>query len=126
MNGNWEIDATLIASWVGSLDESSRSQLYAGLQILQALGPATGRPLVDTVRHSKFSNMKELRPGSSGRSEIRVLFAFDPERRAILLLGGNKVGKWSKWYRQAIKIADRRYEDHLNNLKKGERDANSR
>lgn len=125
MNGNWEIDTTLIADWVGTLDKSSRSQLYAGLQILQVLGPATGRPLVDTVKHSRFANMKELRPGSAGRSEIRVLFAFDPKRRAILLLGGDKVGKWSRWYPKAIKIADKRYLEHLKKLGEGSGNANS-
>ena len=49
-----------------------------------------GRPLVDTVEHSRFPNMKELRPASPGRSEIRILFAFDPVRRAIMLLAGDK------------------------------------
>lgn len=60
--------------------------------------------------------MKELRLGSAGRSEVRILFAFDPQRRAILLVAGDKQGVWSKWYRKAIPIADDRYDEHLKSL----------
>lgn len=58
-----------------------------------------GRPLVDTVVASRHPNMKELRPGSTGRTEIRVLFAFDVIRRAVLLVGGDKSTDWKGWYR---------------------------
>lgn len=61
--------------------------------------------------------MKELRPGSSGRSELRVLFAFDPQRKAILLVAGDKAGQWKKWYRVNIPIADDRFDEHLRQLK---------
>jgi hypothetical protein len=57
--------------------------------------------------------MKELRPGSSGRSEIRILFAFDEQREAILLVAGDKAGNWKRWYRKAIPLADDRFDDHL-------------
>ena len=70
--------------------------------------------------------MKELRPTSPGMSEFRILFAFDPKRQAILLLGGDKSGttynglaskaKWAKWYEKAIPEADRRYDEHLRKL----------
>jgi len=53
--------------------------------------------LVDTVTASRHRNMKELRPGSSGRSELRILFAFDPKRQAILLVAGDKAGDWQRW-----------------------------
>jgi hypothetical protein len=56
--------------------------------------------------------MKELRPGSTGRTEIRVLFAFDKERRAILLVGGDKSDDWTGWYRDNISIADDRFDEH--------------
>lgn len=59
-----------------------------------------------------------LRPGSSGRSEIRVLFAFDPQRQAILLVAGDKAGKWTKWYRQNIPLADDRFDEHIDQLKR--------
>lgn len=61
--------------------------------------------------------MKELLPGSSGRLELRILFAFDPERRAILLAAGDKTGNWSKWYKTNIPVADDQFDDHLRILK---------
>lgn len=60
-----------------------------------------------------MANLKELRPGSSGRTELRILFAFDPFRRAILLIAGNKAGQRRTWYRTAVAEAERRYHDHL-------------
>jgi hypothetical protein len=54
--------------------------------------------------------MKELRPGSAGRSEIRILFAFDPARTAVLLVAGDKAGDWRKWYDRNIPVADERYD----------------
>lgn len=56
--------------------------------------------------------MKELRPGSTGRTEIRVLFAFDLEREAILLVGGDKSDDWKGWYEANIPVADDRFDDH--------------
>lgn len=56
--------------------------------------------------------MKELRPGSTGRTEIRVLFGFDRERMAILLVGGDKSGNWTTWYEVNIPIADDRFDEH--------------
>ena len=57
--------------------------------------------------------MKELRPPSAGATEVRVLFAFDPERHAVLLVAGDKSGRWATWYRDAIPLADRRFDEHL-------------
>ena len=71
-----------------------------------------GRPLVDTVTSSRHANMKELRPGSTGRTEIRVLFAFDRQRKAILLLGGDKSRDWRGWYRTNIAVADDLFDEH--------------
>ncbi|MYV60122.1 hypothetical protein GTW37_11920 [Streptomyces sp. SID4931] len=59
---------------------------------------------------STLANLKELRPGSSGASEVRVLFVFDPARNAVILVGGDKAGQWSGWYRTAIKEAEAAYE----------------
>jgi hypothetical protein len=67
--------------------------------------PAAGGP----DPGSRIHHLKELRPGSGGRSEIRVLFAFDPARSALLLLGGDKAGNWQRWYRENIPIAERLY-----------------
>jgi hypothetical protein len=75
---------------------------------------------VDSIETSRHKNMKELRPGSTGRSEIRVLFAFDPKRRAILLVGGDKSDNWKGWYRVNIPIADTRFDEHLAALERAE------
>lgn len=72
-------------------------------------GPTLGRPLVDRLKGANMHHLKELRPGSQGRSEIRIIFAFDPTRSALLLLGGDKAGNWQRWYRENIPIAERLY-----------------
>jgi hypothetical protein len=64
---------------------------------------------VDRIQGSRIHHLKELRPGSGGRSEIRVLFAFDPARTALLLLGGDKAGNWKRWYRENIPLAEQLY-----------------
>ena len=80
-----------------ALDDDSNDQVGAAIDKLESDGPTLGRPLVDRIEGSRHHNMKELRPGSAGRSEIRVLFVFDPERRAVLLVAGDKAWNWSKW-----------------------------
>ena len=77
-----------------------------------------GRPLVDSVKGSRHKNMKELRPGSQGRSELRVLFAFDPSRHAVLLVAGDKTGAWERWYRFHVPVADDLYDRHLARMAK--------
>lgn len=116
----WEIDSDLVEEWLLALDDVSYEQVVAALKILESDGPGLGRPLVDTIKASRHKNMKELRPGSSGRSEVRILFIFDPKRRAILLIAGDKQGQWQKWYRKNIPVADDRYDEHLRRLNEGE------
>ncbi|CAI7665000.1 unnamed protein product, partial [Penicillium discolor] len=82
----WTVDLGLIEAWLMSLDDDTYDQLIAAIELLQENGPQLGRPIVDTVRGSSYKNMKELRPGSSGKSELRMLFAFDPQRQAIMLV----------------------------------------
>ncbi|GAA0547683.1 type II toxin-antitoxin system RelE/ParE family toxin [Actinomadura livida] len=84
----------------------------AGHHRLAAVGPTLGRPLVDTLEHSELRNLKELRPGSRGRSEIRMLFVFDPDPAAIFLVAGDKAGQWSRWYDEAIPLAEARYAEY--------------
>lgn len=113
----WSIDVELIEDWLDSLDEASWRQVMAAVEVLRELGPQFGRPLVDTLTASRHRNMKELRPGSSGRSELRILFAFDPERSAILLIGGDKAGDWTRWYKKNITAADDLFDSHLRRLR---------
>lgn len=113
----WSADLGLVAEWLASLDDGSRDQVVAAIELLEEHGPHLGRPLVDTVTASRHRNMKELRPGSAGRSELRILFAFDPARHAILLVAGDKAGNWTRWYKKNIPIADDLFDNHLRTLK---------
>jgi len=109
----WSVKVTEeYAAWFTVLvkeDLSSATQVAQAVAALRGEGPALGRPLVDRIEGSKVHHLKELRPGSAGRSEIRVLFAFDPTRSALLLLGEDKAGNWQRWYRQNIPIAEQLY-----------------
>src|SRR3954462_14111473 len=104
-----------VETWFLKLCESepdSAALIEQAIDRLAAVGPTLGRPLVDTLEHSKLRNLKELRPGSRGRSEIRMLFVFDPDRAAIFLVAGDKAGRWSRWYEDAIPLAEARYADY--------------
>jgi len=92
--------------------------LLARLRILAQFGPMLGRPNVDTLNGSKYANMKELRFNADD-GVWRVAFAFDPDRKAILMCGGDKEGKDQKrFYRDLIRVADRRFRAHLERLGK--------
>ncbi|GAA3579847.1 hypothetical protein GCM10022197_41850 [Microlunatus spumicola] len=102
-----------VSEWLTSADESTQEQVAAALDMLEAEGPSLGRPLVDRIKGSSLHHLKELRPGSSGRSEVRMLFAFDPRRQALVLVAGDKAGNWKQWYKENIPIAEQRYETHM-------------
>jgi len=105
-----------------ALHDPHSAELVAGaLDLLEAEGPTLGRPAVDRVKHSRQHNMKELRPGSSGSTELRLLFVFDPKRRAVVLVAGDKAGNWSQWYRDNIPVAEKRYTRWLEELEEQER-----
>ena len=104
-------------TWANDLSQPDKEALLAAIRILRGEGPTLGRPLVDTIVGSRHPNMKELRPGSTGRSEIRVLFAFDAERQAILLIGGDKSEDWKGWYERNIPIADESFDEHQKRLR---------
>jgi hypothetical protein len=97
-----------------SKDLAPATQIAQAVAALRAEGPSPslGRPLVDRIKGSKIHHLKELRPGSAGRSEIRVIFAFDLTRSALLLLGGDKAGNWQR-YRDKIPIAERLYLEYV-------------
>jgi hypothetical protein len=116
---SWDVEFDeAVFEWLAGLEEESFVQVRAAINVLRDRGPQLGRPLVDSVTGSRHKNMKELRPGSAGRSELRLLFAFDPARSAILLVAGDKAGRWQDWYRSAIPLADDRYDAHLEVLRK--------
>jgi hypothetical protein len=110
-----------VEAFLDALYESDRDGhrlVNQAILVLERNGPAEGRPLVDTVTASRISNMKELRPPSTGGSEIRILFVFDPWRSAVLLVAGDKSGQWSRWYRDAIPEAEHLYETYLKERQK--------
>lgn len=97
-------------------DPVSADRVSEAIDLLAEHGPSLGRPLVDRLKGSRYHNMKELRPGSAGASEIRLIFAFDPTREALFLVGGDKAGRWSVWYEKAVPLADARFTEHLRSL----------
>lgn len=76
------------------------------------------RPTRSARLRSGGAPANELRPGSVGKSEIRILFVFDPWRSAILLIAGDKAGQWQRWYREAIPRAEQLYESYLQERRK--------
>jgi hypothetical protein len=74
-------------------------------------------PMSYPIKQPNSCEMKELRPASTGRSEIRILYAFDFRRKAILLLGGDKAGRWDTWYDQNVPVADRLFAEHVKKRK---------
>ncbi len=101
--------------WFDALERSDREALDAKIAALRLLGPGLGRPHADTIDGSRHSNMKELR----ARQTLRVFFAFDPKRRAVLLIGGDKRGD-SRFYRRMIPWADGLYDRYLASLDEGD------
>lgn len=122
---SWEISLhPEVESWylaICASDPATADLIKDAIDQLADEGPTAGRPLVDRVQGSRYHNMKELRPPSTGTSEVRMLFAFDPAREAIFLVAGDKAGNWQRWYRQAIPLADERFTEHLIALKEKER-----
>ncbi|MFF4296539.1 type II toxin-antitoxin system RelE/ParE family toxin [Streptomyces vinaceus] len=112
-----------VAAWFETLAETdwgSAEQVEDAVDALAMFGPTLGRPLVDRIKGAEQHHMKELRPGSSGSSEIRILFVFDPIRRAVLLVAGDKAGDWQGWYAANIPLAEKRYQAHIAELESRE------
>jgi hypothetical protein len=112
----WDVEYTdEFGRWWESLDEDEQQSLTASVELLRQLGPHLSRPHADTLSGSRHLNMKELRTQHQGRP-LRTLFAFDPRRSAILLIGGDKTGD-ARFYERMIPQADRLYDDHLATLR---------
>jgi hypothetical protein len=100
-----------------AMEASVQDALLAIAKVLADYGPQLGRPHVDTLKGSAHANMKELRFAAAD-GEWRAAFAFDPERKAILLVAGDKSGGSQKrFYRQLVARADTRFSEHLERLK---------
>jgi hypothetical protein len=101
------------ADEMAALDEKLQDELFAHAKLLAEFGPNLGRPTVDTLKGTSHANMKEMRFNWMG--EVwRVAFAFDPQRQAVLLVGGDKGGADQKrFYKRLVAVADKRYSEHL-------------
>ena len=108
----WAIERTeRVAEWIMGLDEDAKEAIFTSLLILREIGPSLGRPHVDAIKESRHKNMKELRVQNKQRL-FRILFVFDPDRKAILLIGGDKRGD-KRFYEKMIPLADSLYDQHL-------------
>jgi hypothetical protein len=119
MRARWTVElADEFEPEFDALHDDVREQIYALWLVLEVFGPQLGRPRADTLKGSTYANMKELR-FSAADGEWRVAFAFDPRRRAILLVAGDKSGgSERRFYRDLIRKADERFNAHLDRLKK--------
>jgi hypothetical protein len=111
----WNIIIThLFDEWFNGQQESLQDEVLSKLNILSEFGQNLGRPHVDTLKASKYPNMKELRIQHLGLP-IRVFFAFDPKRNAIILCAGNKKGLNEKlFYTEMIRLSDSQFDEYLN------------
>lgn len=102
--------------WYRALDDAASDVVRNYVDLLAEVGPTLGRPYADSLHGSRISNLKELRPQAQGRP-LRVFFAFDPRRVAIVLLGGDKTGD-KRFYDRLIPLAEQFYDRHLRDLEK--------
>ncbi len=114
---NYEIEYTdEFGSWWSGLNVAEQVDVDACVELLEVHGISLGFPFSSGISGSRHSHMRELRIQHKG-DPYRVLYAFDPRRNAILLIGGNKTGN-KRWYIETIPKADRLYDIHLEELKK--------
>lgn len=113
----WEIEFTdEFGTWWDTLQEAEQESIRASVGLLQRFGPQLAYPHSSGIHGSRHQHMRELRVQRGGRP-YRVLYAFDPRRTAILLLGGEKTGQ-DRWYEVFVPQADRLYDEHLQALKR--------
>ena len=113
---DWDIEYTdEFGSWWNTLDDNEQDSVTVSVGLLEKLGPLLGYPHSSGVIGSRHGHMRELRIQHKDQP-YRVLYAFDPRRVALLLIGGNKTGK-DRWYVKWVPIADDLYDGHLNTLK---------
>lgn len=113
----WEVEYTdEFGDWWQGLTEAEQESVNAHVRLLEERGPQLGHPHSSGITRSKHRHMRELRIQYRGRP-YRVLYAFDPRRTAILLIGGDKTGD-DRWYEAYVPLADQLYDEHLAALRK--------
>ena len=114
---NWLVEYTNeFGEWWEDLKENEQNSVAAYVQMLEVHGPSLTYPYCSGITGSRYSHMPELRVQHQGRP-YRVLYAFDPRRAAILLIGGDKTGN-DQWYAEYVPVADELYDEHLQSLRK--------
>ncbi len=114
---NWEIEFTdEFERWWDSLSEAEQMSIATSVSLLGDQGPNLRHPNSSGINGSRHTHMRELRTQHAGRP-YRTLYAFDPRRMAILLIGGDKTGD-DRWYEVHVPIADKLYDQHLIELKR--------
>lgn len=117
MASGWEVEYTdELGEWWGDLTEAEQESIDSSVRLLEEKGPNLGFPHTSGIEGSKHTHMRELRVQHDGRP-YRILYAFDPRRCAILLLGGDKTGD-DRWYDVHVPIADKLYDTHIETLRK--------
>ncbi len=120
----WQVEYTSeFETWWNGLTQEEQIELDAKVRLLEQHGPVLPRPHSDVIVTSKHANMKELRGKVvflDRRAELRVLYAFDRRRMAILLIGGDKTGN-PQWYEEYVPVADRVFDDHLEQIEQEEK-----
>jgi len=102
-------------NWWNSLSEHEQESVAAYVELLEKRGVNLGFPYSSGINSSVFDHMRELRIQHRGDPN-RVLYAFDPRRMAVLLIGGEKTGD-DRWYDRYVPVADKLYEEHLQTLR---------
>ena len=119
MNQNWKVEYTdEFEAWWIDLAEETQDDIDRVVMLLEEHGPTLGYPYSSDIKGAKFA-LRELRVQSDGRP-IRVLYAFDPVRSALLLIGGDKTGN-ERWYLENVPKAERIFAEHLKELKQEEK-----
>lgn len=108
----WEVEFTdEFEAWWDELSEGEQEDVLAVVLLLRQFGPSLRHPYSSGIKGSRHTHMRELRVQHAGHP-YRVLYAFDPRRVAILLIGGNKTGD-DRWYETFVPLADKIYDEHL-------------
>lgn len=112
----WDVEHTdEFGQWFTSLGEADQDSIDFTVDLLIEHGPKLRFPHSSGIEGSRHSHMRELRVQSEGRP-LRIFYAFDPRRLAILLIGGDKTGD-KRFYDRMIPVADTLYDVHLDELK---------
>ena len=113
----WDVEyADEFGQWWQELTENQQDAVTSRVELLMELGPNLPHPYSSDIRGSRYGAMRELRAQSRGRP-LRVFYAFDPRRSAILLIGGDKTGN-DRFYEEFVPVADNLYEEHLEQLRR--------